>query len=57
VLVRIGQEMINGGNPDYYIELLEKFNWLLEEEFQDLIKGFDWEEVTMEDEDEDTKER
>ena len=26
--------------------MLEKFHWLLEDEFQNLIKGFDWEALT-----------
>jgi hypothetical protein len=41
-VVRIGKEVRNGGD-NYYIELLEKFDWLLEDQFQNLIKGFDWE--------------
>jgi hypothetical protein len=42
-LVRIGKEVRNGGE-NYYIELLERFNWLLEKDFQDLIQGLDWEQ-------------
>ena len=32
-VVRIGKEARNG-SYNYYIELLEKFHWLLEEELQ-----------------------
>lgn len=43
-VVRIGKEAGNGGDS-YYVELLEKFDWLLEDEFQNLIKGFEWESL------------
>jgi Mn-dependent DtxR family transcriptional regulator len=50
-LVRIGKEVKNGGY-NYYIELLEKFEWLLQKEFQELIQGFDWEQVVLDKEEE-----
>lgn len=51
-LVRIGKESRNGGE-NYYIELLERFKWLLEREFQDLIQGLDREQHQIMDEDDD----
>jgi predicted transcriptional regulator len=48
-LVSIGKETRNGGDNDY-IQLLEEFDWLLQKQFQDLIKGFDLEEVEEEQE-------
>jgi hypothetical protein len=40
-LVRLGTEKRNGGDS-HYIELVEKFDWLLDVPFQELIKDFDW---------------
>jgi DNA-binding MarR family transcriptional regulator len=44
-LVRIGKEVKNGGY-NYYIELLEKFDWLLQKEFQELMQG-EWQQVVI----------
>jgi hypothetical protein len=41
-VVRIGSEKMSNGKQHDYIELVEKFQWLLEDEFQNLIKDFDW---------------
>jgi DNA-binding MarR family transcriptional regulator len=49
-LVRISTDRVTSEN---YIEITEKFQWLLEEEFQDLIQGFDWGQVIIKQQDED----
>jgi predicted transcriptional regulator len=43
-LVSIGKEAISGTtrNYSYYIKLVPDFHWLIEDRFQNLMKGFNW---------------
>jgi len=45
-IVRIGKEKMSNGKYNDYIELVEKFQWSLDDEFQNMIKNFDWDSLT-----------
>jgi hypothetical protein len=55
-LVRMGSKNKNGGD-NHYIELMPEYGWLLEEQFQGLIKNFDWSQCETEAEGEQEEEQ
>lgn len=51
-VVKVGKEKMSNGKYHDYVELVEKFHWLLDNEFQNLLKDFGWDIWTGSEDDE-----